>query len=173
MIMRAISKRTFRNISYFAKLTIFSFTIIVLICNVLVSLFLVLAKLNVVSKSVNITVNSIILSVVVLLFCKDVISVLTSGILVIKSIRQSIERVKQTTKKTEGMENPFIVTFSLLVGLIICILLQIVSATVATAYVSEREEFKFAWHFVNCAGILVFACLTLALFYPMFIQTES
>ena len=171
--MRAISKKAFKRVRIFTQITIVLFVIATFIVLTLASLFVPLTKFNIFNKTETTTLNFVLFGIILVLYAKDTIAILTSGILVIKTIRKSIQKIKNVTSHQKKMENPFIVTFSLLIGLIACILLQLLAVIIGAALVADKDEFKFIWHFVNCAGILFFASLTLALFYPLFIQTET
>ncbi|KAG2383322.1 hypothetical protein C9374_004659 [Naegleria lovaniensis] len=171
-LMRAITQKTFKVICWLTNISIVVFLIIGWTVVLLVSIFLTLGRFEIVDKTTNTIVNICCLLIVTILFVIDTISVTTSGILVMRTIRRTASKVKDTVAQQKA-KNPFVITIALMIGLIACVLLQIIAAVIASAIVLVDERFKVLWHFVNCLGILIFATLTLLLFYPMFVQTDK
>lgn len=57
--------------------------------------------------------------------------------------------------------NPFIVTLGLMIGLILCILCQILAAAIASSVATGQTGLKIIWHFFCCLTVVIFAVLSL------------
>ena len=171
MIMRSISKFAFRRIKEISTISIIISAMLILTCNIFLAITIPLTKMGIIDNNVYTIPNFILLLIVVILFIKDMLVVLISGFMVIRTIKKSLE--KNNKSKNDKLENPFIVIVSLMIGLVLCIFLQIFAGVLAGVLLStELKHLKFLWHFFNGLGIIVFAILNLCLFYPLFVQTQ-
>jgi len=101
--------------------------------------------------------------------------VFASGILIINTVKRISGKVSSAVSSGQQniMHNPLTITFALLVGLILCVLLMLVSFAIGSIVASFVDDYKAVWHFFNCLGVLIFVVIILFLFYPMFIDTEQ
>ncbi|KAL9643982.1 hypothetical protein ABK040_005450 [Willaertia magna] len=126
--------------------------------------------------------------VVLLMFSFVIALVIISGVLVIRTIKKTTQNVSQSIQKNvsklnssgrisldqsfeKRVQSPFKITIGLMIGLVLCILLEIVSIGLA-AGVTSFENVKAVWHFFNCLGVLIYSVLVLFLFYPLFLDSE-
>lgn len=161
---------------------IFCIGVELIVC--LATTFYILRKLEMVTKTVaiGVYVGCIVIVLGMLLF--DTVMAVTSGVLVIRTIKETTREVAKSAQLSrissfssdfknfeKRVQSPFKITFGLLLGLIICVFLEMVAVALSQS-INDFENFKSLWHFVNCLGVLVFAVLVLCLFYPMFGGTD-
>ncbi|KAG2374007.1 hypothetical protein C9374_011672 [Naegleria lovaniensis] len=184
LLTRAISKTAHRRIEILMNVVTVLFCIVVELIVSLATTFYILRKLEMISKTtaIGVYVGCIVIVLGMLLF--DTVMAVTSGVLVIKTIKQTTREVSKSAQlsrvssfssdfKTfeKRVQSPFKITFGLLLGLIICVFLEMVAVALSQS-INDFENFKSLWHFVNCLGVLLFAVLVLCLFYPMFAGTD-
>ncbi|EFC44848.1 predicted protein [Naegleria gruberi] len=174
-MIRAMSKKQFKHVSILSNI-IFGFFVVLMFLVVLVAaLLFFLYNMGFVSKA-----NSNIAYYICFVFAGgmlifDTCFAIYSGVVVIRTIgRNNTIQLQRNPnlKKQENYSNPFIVTFGLLVGLILCILCQLIAAGVASAVGSDKSILKVVWHFFSCLAVLIFAVLSLLMFYPLFVRAE-
>lgn len=107
-------------------------------------------------------------------FLFNIALILMSGAFILKGIhKNSTYFMSFSSWFSFRTSNPFLVTFALMFGLILCVCCQLVStALVSVAGSNRASSLKILWHFLSSAAVLIFATLSLLLFHPMFVQTE-
>lgn len=198
-MMRAISKDNNKKLIITINVMNAIFTTAAIFVIIAVSIFFGAKKFNIVSRNVTtgVFVTGFLIVFFMLIFCT--IMAITSGVLVIRTIKETTRKVLESRQLTErdqtnlnikensqseirsSMEfnvfekrvtSPFKITFGLLLGLCCCVLVQLVSIAVAST-AAILENYKVIWHFFNCLGVLIFAVLVLFLFYPLFLHSEN
>ncbi|EFC50093.1 predicted protein [Naegleria gruberi] len=81
--------------------------------------------------------------------------------------RQSFDKVSFEKR----VQSPFKITFGLLIGLLMCISLQLIAIAIASG-ATELANYSVIWQFLNCTGVLTFGILILFLFFPLFRDME-
>ncbi|EFC45936.1 predicted protein [Naegleria gruberi] len=193
-LLRAISNKTHRIIEIIILIANVVVVIIGVLVVVAVSALYAIKKFEIISNNylTYAFVASFIAIFIILIFLSSLI--ITSGILVMRTIKQTTRNVTQSIRNTslsdtqnsaptnrasfeiksfeKRVQSPFKITFGLLLGLLLCILLEIISLALAST-VTSSEDFKAIWHFFNCLGVLIYAVLLMLLFYPMFLDSEN
>ncbi|KAG2388584.1 hypothetical protein C9374_000023 [Naegleria lovaniensis] len=98
-------------------------------------------------------------------FLFDIILTLMSGFFILKGIHKNSSYFKSFKLLCSCKQsNPFLVTFGLMIGLILCVCGQLLATALVSAAGSSRGS--------GLKILLIFATLSLLLFHPMFVQTE-
>ncbi|KAG2378669.1 hypothetical protein C9374_007817 [Naegleria lovaniensis] len=175
--LRAISKQ-FYHFFRILNIVIFSLFITLMTLIVIVIPFIEYsAELYLVDSKTRTNVYYGLFSALVTMFLFDSFTTVLSAISIVKGIRKNSSKFRSSGSSSSfislSRNNPFIVTLGLMIGLILCILCQILAAAIASSVGSGKSGLKIIWHFFTCLAVLIFAVLSLLLFYPMFIQTEK
>ncbi|KAG2378670.1 hypothetical protein C9374_007818 [Naegleria lovaniensis] len=148
--LRAISKRFYH---FFRILNIVIFSIFISIEILVVALipFIEYASetgLIETNTRTNLTIG--LFSALIWMFLFDTFTAVLSGICIVKGIRQNQSKFAtkgQNSLLSLNKNNPFVVTLGLTIGLILCILCQLLAAGIATSTLSlDRTGLKVIWH---------------------------
>jgi len=169
-----VNKQAYKKIQWITNITTPILIVILIGLLVTISVFYPIAKMGLISKLAQtlVYVGCFLTLVVLLLFYS--IMIVSSGVVIVKSIRKTSQAVHSAVHtKHSLLQNPFAITFALLVGLLCCVVTELLAFGIGSAVTSDTEDYKFVWHFFNCAGVLIFAVIALLLFYPMFEDTDK
>jgi len=171
MLVRAISKKTYRIIYWTLNVSLSIIFVFESTSIVILAILFFLTNMQIVSNSTTLVVNVVCAAIGFVLFIVGFTLLMTAGSLVIKTIRRTSMTVKQAS--SSHTRNPIFVTIGLISGLLVCILFQLIAAAIASAISADLSGIKVIWHLVNSLGVLIFSIIIMLLFSPMFIQTES
>ncbi|EFC45934.1 predicted protein [Naegleria gruberi] len=187
--MRAVSKKTHKVIEMLMisinVVFIFVSSLLILAASILYGI----KNFEIVPTSTMTYIFPVFAVIVFFMFAFVISMVISSGVLVIRNIRKTTQNVTQSIQKNnhsnssvrisletqtfeKRVQSPFKITIGLMIGLVLCILLEIISVSLA-AGVTAFEEIKAVWHFFNCLGVLIYSVLVLFLFYPLFLDSEK
>jgi len=170
-LIRAISKRTHTNITLITNIIspfLFAGVILLIFAVTVIHPLNGIGMISSIGSTV-VYIGCFVLFIVLLLYYVSM--VLSSGIMIVKTIRKSSVAVKNASANSS--HNPLAITFALLVGLIVCLIIELLAFGIGSIVTLRTEDYKAIWHFFNCGGVLVFAVIILLLFYPMFVNTEQ
>jgi len=191
-MMGAITKKTLNIIYIVMNISSVIFIISSVLMVFLVAIFFYLKKLDIVDKIPTTLVYVVCFLVVLVMLILDGTMAVWSGILVVKTIKNTSRAVmaasqkskqnqkhgSQATSRTsidqkfeQKIQSPFKITFGLIMALVLCVVIQLLAAAVASG-AAEIDFVKCIWYFLNCLAVLVFAVIILFLFYPVFVDTD-
>nr|CAG4715650.1 unnamed protein product [Naegleria fowleri] len=187
-LVRSISEKSFKIIRVTICVVNVIFIVLTLSLVILTGVCYSLLGLGMIAKNVATSVFVCVFVIVVYMIVFDSIMVLTSGILVIKTIKTTAANTvkamtlrpleKQTSRSSfdlqtfeRRVQSPFKITFGLLIAMLVCMSMEIIAGGIASA-VAEIETLRLVWYIFNCGGILIFAIIILFLFFPLFFGNE-
>ncbi|KAG2373382.1 hypothetical protein C9374_012248 [Naegleria lovaniensis] len=188
-LVRAISEKSFNVIRVVMLVVNVIFILLTFSLVLLVGVCFSLFGLGILSKNVATAVFVCVFILVVLMLFFDSFMVLTSGILVIKTIKDTTANTvkaitlrpleKQSSRSSfdlqsfeRRVQSPFKITFGLLIGMLTCMFMEVIAGGIASA-VAEIETLRLVWYIFNCLGVLLFAVIVLFLFFPLFFGNEN
>ncbi|EFC44106.1 predicted protein [Naegleria gruberi] len=195
--MRAVNKNTSKIIGIVMMIMEGLFIVFGTLLVIVMSVVAGLKKFNFVPSQAMTAVFASAFAAAAVMIVFVALMVIISGVLVIKTIRQTSRNVLQAVKSQQlketdllsadssklrtsidkasferRVQSPFKITFGLLIGLIICVILELIAIAVASI-AADVEEVKLIWQALNCAAVLIFGVLIIFLFYPLFMDTEN
>ena len=196
--MRAITKETSKIIRTSMTIIAALFVMLAILIILLIGIMSGIKRFDFIPKeyATAIQVVSFVVGGCVIVFVGCML--IASGIIVVRTIQKTSKNVitavsehhksesKMSTTESQNsssrasfdkvsfekrVQSPFKITFGLLIGLLLCMALQLVAIAIA-AGASELANYSVIWQFLNCTGVLIFGILILFLFYPLFRDME-
>ncbi|KAF0973879.1 hypothetical protein FDP41_007266 [Naegleria fowleri] len=187
-LVRAISQKVHSTISIVMRVVNGIFLFVGSCIVIMGAVFYACNRMGFISNTTTTVVFALCFVIIVMLLFYTSM-VLASGIVVLKTIKQTsaIHKISSGQKPIERtdsrssfdirnferkVQSPFKITFGLLVALLFCVLMEIIAGGLSST-MTNVDTMRLIWYILNCTGILVFAITILFLWFPLFWGNEN